>query len=247
MIIDPGEALARELVQMVRRGSASEVHEFARGDLVLLSGYVQEGAPLAGMTLEQLREEVGSWNWLVAALVRDGKTLVARGDTDIRAADRVMVMASRGRADEALGLMGLEPHRPRKVVVMGASRLASMTAGDLVKAGIPTILVDSDADRCRRIAAEHERLVVVHGDPTDPKVLRDEGADGIDAVLAQLSPTERSILIEHYGLTEDSRAKTLEQLGNVLGISKERVRQIEIQALKKLRNILNPEEVDLVL
>ena len=71
--------------------------------------------------------------------------------------------------------------------------------------------------------------------------------ESIDAVLAQLSPTERSILIEHYGLTEDSRSKTLEQLGRGLGISKERVRQIEIQALKKLRNILNPEEVDLVM
>jgi trk system potassium uptake protein TrkA len=184
VIIDPGEALARELVQMIRRGSASEIHEFARGDLVLLSGYVQDDAPLAGMTLAQLRENVRSWDWLVAALVRDGETLVARGDTDIQAGDRVMVMASEASADEALGLMGLEPHRPRKVVVMGASRLASMTAGDLVKAGIPTILVDSDAERCRRIAAEHERLVVVNGDPTDPKVLRDEGADGIDAVLA---------------------------------------------------------------
>ena len=71
--------------------------------------------------------------------------------------------------------------------------------------------------------------------------------ESIDAVLAQLSSIERSILIEHYGLTEDSRSKTLEQLGKVLGISKERVRQIEIQALKKLRHILNPQEVDIVL
>lgn len=184
VIIDPGETLARELVLMVRRGTASEIHEFARGDLALLTGYVQEDAPLDGMTLAQLREEVGSWDWLVAALVRDGETVVARGDTDIQAGDRVMVMAAKGRTDEALGLMGLEPHRPRKVVVMGATRLASLTAGALVKAGIPTILIDGDAERCRRIAAEHERLVVVHGDPTDPKVLRDEGVEGIDAVLA---------------------------------------------------------------
>ena len=68
----------------------------------------------------------------------------------------------------------------------------------------------------------------------------------IDVVLAQLSPTERSILIDHYGLEEGRGSRTLEQLGKRFGISKERVRQIEIRALKKLREILHPQEADLL-
>ena len=70
--------------------------------------------------------------------------------------------------------------------------------------------------------------------------------ESIDAVLAQLSPIERSILINHYGLDSDGVTRTLEQLGRRLGISKERVRQIEIQAIRKLRRIMHPEEVDLL-
>ena len=184
VVIDPGEALARELVRLVRKGVVSEVIEFADGELVLLGGYVQEGAPLAGLTLAGLRDQVAGWDWIVAALVRDGETMVARGDTDVRVGDRVMVMATSGHSGEALALMGLKEHPPHKVVVMGATRLAGLTARSMVDAGIPTILIDNDGDQCRKLAADSNRLVVIQGDPTDPKVLRDEGVDGIDAVLA---------------------------------------------------------------
>lgn len=63
----------------------------------------------------------------------------------------------------------------------------------------------------------------------------------IDAMLSHLQPRERAILTEHYGLEQNGKVKTFEQLGKGLGISKERVRQIEIQALKKLR-ALAPDE-----
>jgi len=70
--------------------------------------------------------------------------------------------------------------------------------------------------------------------------------ESLEVVLAQLTPLERSILVEHYGLDEAGETKTLDQLGQRLGVSKERVRQIELQALRKLRNILNPQEAGLV-
>lgn len=70
--------------------------------------------------------------------------------------------------------------------------------------------------------------------------------ESIDSVLAQLSSMERSILVDHYGLDQGQPHKTLEQLGRSLGISKERVRQIEIQALSKLRDILHPQQADLM-
>lgn len=184
VIIDPGEALARELVQLVRRGGVSEVVEFAGGDLVLLGGYVQEGAPMAGMTLADLRRQVPDWDWIVAAVVRHGKTTVARGDTDIRTGDHVMVMSTGSHTNEALALMGLESHAPRKVMVLGATRLAGLTAELLLDAGIPTILIDSDPVRCRKLAALNDRLVVVQGDPTDPKVMQGEGIESVDMVVA---------------------------------------------------------------
>jgi len=100
-----------------------------------------------------------------------------------------------------------------------------------------------------RFATGHDGILDVAAgmrtyDPNDvnPSELR----ESIDAVLAQLNPRERAILIEHYGLDERGQPVTFDQLGRHMGISKERVRQIEIQALKKLRGILRPKKADLM-
>lgn len=183
VVIDPGESLAKELVRLVRKGGVAEVVEFGGGDLVLLGGFVHEGAPLAGMTLAELRDRELDWSWLVTAVVRNGETMVGRGDTRVEESDHVLIMARREKAARALALMGLEEHAPQKVFVLGATRLAGLTAEKLTAAGVSTVLVDADGERCRRLASQHERLVVVQGDPTDPKVLKSERIEAADAVL----------------------------------------------------------------
>jgi RNA polymerase sigma factor (sigma-70 family) len=70
--------------------------------------------------------------------------------------------------------------------------------------------------------------------------------ESLDVVLAQLTPLERSILVDHYGLDDEGKTRTLDQLGRRLGVSKERVRQIELAALRKLRGIRNPRETGLM-
>ena len=57
----------------------------------------------------------------------------------------------------------------------------------------------------------------------------------INNVLKQLTQKERKIIIKRFGL-DNSKPKTLEELGKEMGFSKERIRQIECIALKKLRS-----------
>jgi RNA polymerase primary sigma factor len=70
--------------------------------------------------------------------------------------------------------------------------------------------------------------------------------ESLEVVLAQLAPRERVIITQHFGLGERNRASTLAQLSRDLGISKERVRQIEHRAMEKLRTMLRPVQADLL-
>ena len=56
----------------------------------------------------------------------------------------------------------------------------------------------------------------------------------IGKILKSLDTREKSIIIHRFGLNGE-RVKTLEELGQLLGFSKERIRQIENEALEKLR------------
>jgi len=62
-------------------------------------------------------------------------------------------------------------------------------------------------------------------------LLRDE----INEVLNTLGPREATVLKMRYGLI-DGRQKTLEEVGKYLNVTRERVRQIEVKALRKLRH-----------
>ena len=57
----------------------------------------------------------------------------------------------------------------------------------------------------------------------------------IDDVLFSLTPREQRVLQLRFGL-EDGRSRTLEEVGKEFGVTRERIRQIEAKALRKLRH-----------
>jgi RNA polymerase primary sigma factor len=57
----------------------------------------------------------------------------------------------------------------------------------------------------------------------------------MEDVLATLSVREREVLTMRFGL-EDGRSRTLEEVGREFGVTRERIRQIEAKALRKLRH-----------
>lgn len=58
----------------------------------------------------------------------------------------------------------------------------------------------------------------------------------VNEALSQLSPRERKVLELRFGL-EDSMSRTLEEVGKEFNVTRERIRQIEAKALKKMRTV----------
>ena len=61
--------------------------------------------------------------------------------------------------------------------------------------------------------------------------------DAIQSALMYLTPREAKILKMHYGLEAGSEPRTLEEIGQDLSVTRERVRQIEAGAFAKLREL----------
>jgi RNA polymerase primary sigma factor len=73
--------------------------------------------------------------------------------------------------------------------------------------------------------------------PLDERCIEMEMKRGLPLALALLHERERMVLELHFGLSGDA-PETLEEIGCRLEISRERVRQIEVEALAKLRGLL---------
>jgi trk system potassium uptake protein TrkA len=184
LVIDPGEAAARELLRLASSGDISEMIEFANGEIVLIGAYVDAGASFVGRTLADLRASVDSWDWLVVAVIRHGKTMIARGATTLEPGDHVLMMARKDAMQNAYEWLGLSSKPAEKAIILGGTRLAKLTARLLSDHGIHTTLIDSDMGRCRVIAEELHDVITVCAEPKDPKILRAEGIEATDVVMA---------------------------------------------------------------
>lgn len=71
--------------------------------------------------------------------------------------------------------------------------------------------------------------------PSD-SVLKDDLNQQINEVLEQLNERERAVVRMRFGLLEDESDRTLEEIGKELSVTRERVRQIESSAIKKLKH-----------
>jgi RNA polymerase primary sigma factor len=71
--------------------------------------------------------------------------------------------------------------------------------------------------------------------PTDV-VLKDDLNNQIDDVLDQLNEREKAVIRMRFGLLDDESDRTLEEIGKELSVTRERVRQIESSAIKKLKH-----------
>jgi RNA polymerase primary sigma factor len=60
----------------------------------------------------------------------------------------------------------------------------------------------------------------------------------VEMLLPCLGDQEKKVITLRFGL-EDGEAKTLEEVGAIMGLTRERIRQIEVKALGKMRSLLN--------
>lgn len=114
-----------------------------------------------------------------------------------------------------------------RAILQGFNRMAGKTARHSSRFGVQ---YDPDLETSDHDVHKHEiqRAAVIED-------LREIVAKN----RAELSQTEWTIVVERFGLAGRGKGKTLAKVGKMLGMSNERVRQIQKDALAKIREVLN--------
>jgi RNA polymerase primary sigma factor len=76
----------------------------------------------------------------------------------------------------------------------------------------------------------------------EQKMILDEAKQALKQLMLTLTPREHRILDLRFGLT-NGEEKTLEDIGSMFGLSRDRIRQIEQKALRKLKHPANSREL----
>ena len=137
----------------------------------------------------------------------------------LRGAKKLMMETGREPTPEELAIeLGLTAERVREIYKIAQHPISLQAeVGDGGESQFGDFLEDTTADS--------------PAEATGYSILKDK----INEVLATLTDRERKVLIQRFGLL-DGKPKTLEEVGIEFNVTRERIRQIEAKALRKMRH-----------
>lgn len=137
----------------------------------------------------------------------------------LRGAKKLMMETGREPSPEELAIeLGITPDRVREIYKIAQHPISLQAeVGDGGESQFGDFLEDTGADS--------------PSEATGYSILKDK----MHEVLATLTDRERKVLIQRFGLL-DGKPKTLEEVGMEFNVTRERIRQIEAKALRKMRH-----------
>jgi len=194
LAINPDHEAAHSIREILFRAGAREAYRFAGGRVRVVASTVEPESYVAGKSLRDLNRELGNSIALVAAVVRDGVTLIPNGATVLEPDDTIYFTGTRRLVDRSLYYLHAQQEPLQKVMIVGANPMGLELARDLLAAKVKVKLVDVDPERCRLASEQLHHALVLNIDPVDSSPLVDEGIGDMDGFVAVGFDEEVNIL-----------------------------------------------------
>lgn len=166
---------------------------FADGQVVIAEFDVEQRAHACALLHVPLSQAPIPPDSRVALIVRGERLLLPRGEERIELGDRVVVMASPDAMREWSRQLAPDEPVVEDVVVFGATRLGVAIARKLLLHELRVRLIEPDAERARRAAAELSQARVFHAAPSDRTLLREERIGSSQVAIAALGDDADSL------------------------------------------------------
>jgi trk system potassium uptake protein TrkA len=194
-LIHTEQAIAAIALDMLAFAGSGELRELAGGKVVLVGMVLGADSPLVNATLVEIREDLPRDSLVVAVHGGDG-VRIPSGTDRLVPDERAYVMTLPRHLTELTILSGQPWYRVNRILLIGAGNTGLALAHQLEAKGFATTILEIDHDRAEAVAARLPRTTVLHGDGSDPDLLRRTIEDQrVDAAVVFLKDPERSLLL----------------------------------------------------
>jgi len=192
-IVSPESIAANDIVDLLKQAAATETFKFSYGRLSLFLLKLEKDAPVINKTLNDIAREFPGLNFRAIAILRDSKAFIPRGNDKFMENDLAYVITKPEGITTLLELGGKQRLTINNIIIVGGGRIGRRTAKKLGK-NLNIKLIEYDKKRCESIVNDFEKTLVINGDARNIELLKDEGAENIDAFIAVTDDSETNIL-----------------------------------------------------
>jgi trk system potassium uptake protein TrkA len=194
-VIHTEQVAAEEIKMALFVPGAVTVDDFAEGRIEVAEVILDESSPAVGRTVRDVGLPERA---LIIGGVRDGKPLMSRGDTVLKARDHIFLISETVRISEAVAAVSTDTEPVESVMILGAGRIGLRLAQALEDTDVSLKLIEKSAARAQYAAATLEDALVIHADDVTRDLLMREGIDHTDAFIAVTSDDRTNLLASMY-------------------------------------------------
>jgi len=192
--INPASIIIDSILKIIKTPGAVNVAEFADGQIFFRGFDVPEDAPLAGKTIEEIRELSELNAFLVVAIVRAGKMIIPKYENRIQAGDKIYILVDHDFLPLVLPMLNKKVNEIQKIIIFGASRVGINLAQELDKFIDDVSIIEPSLEMANEAADILEHTTVLHGSGTDPHLFNDINMQDADLFLSLSNDDEINIL-----------------------------------------------------
>ena len=213
MVINPEWAAARDIMRLLEIPSALDVDIFDKSRVNMIRFPIQPGSPLDGKNMMEINSFLNG-KMLVCIRERDGEIVIPKGDTDLRAGDKVSVVMPSGQIASVLHRLKLQNKPIRSVTIAGGGSTSEYLATLLQRAGMQVKIIESNRARCEVLAERLPKAQIIYGDCSDKTLLQEEGLPSAEAFICLTGLDEENIMLALYA-GKISQAKVVTKISKI--------------------------------
>ena len=201
MSINPELLMAQELHNILKLPSAFKVEYFARRNIEMIELRLKPEDPICGKKLSKLREKQ-KIDFLIAAVLRQGKLIIPDGNFELAAGDVISIVAAPGNMQKLLKSLGMLKKQSRNIMILGGGTTAHYLGKMLLTSGNDVRIVEKNLSRCQSLSESLPKAIMINGDGSPHELLLEEGLRSLDALVALTGTDEENILVSIFASSQ---------------------------------------------
>ncbi|APF18521.1 TrkA-N domain protein [Caldithrix abyssi DSM 13497] len=192
-LLHPESIVAKGAVRLLRQSAASDIIEFADGQLVLLGIHLDANCPILRLPLREISAQYSQFPFRITAIQRKDFTKIPGGDDILMPNDHIFVVLDRENIPQLLKMVGKHNISLERIMILGGGQIGYLIANEL-EDNHQVKIVESNVEKSYTLAERLDRSMVIHGDGRDINLLALEGIIDMDAFIAVTGDDETNII-----------------------------------------------------
>ena len=192
-LISPRHLASIEIQRLLKENAVTDLFNFEDGKISVVGITLDENSDLLDLTLQQIDEEHIKHRFRCIAILRNGETIIPRGTTKVRRNDHIYFLARQEKIKDIANMIGKAQRPIKNVMILGGKDLGFITT-KLLQNDYNITVVEDCKDTCRGLVEDIHNALIIHADPSNVQILKEEGIEKMDAVIALTPNTEANII-----------------------------------------------------